>query len=52
VLTQCGWVTATKAHKTFTWAGKQRNRRVATRSLRPSRALSDGAGGTLRGPPA
>jgi hypothetical protein len=29
-----------------------RLRRVVTRSPRPSRALSDGAGGTLRGPPA
>jgi hypothetical protein len=29
----------------------QWDRRAATRSGRPSRALSDGAGGTLRGPP-
>jgi hypothetical protein len=31
--------------------GKHRDRRVVTRSRRPSRALFDGAGGTLRGPP-
>jgi hypothetical protein len=39
-------VTKTEGHRV------QRDRRVATRSLGPSRALSDGAGGTLRGPPA
>jgi hypothetical protein len=30
----------------------QRDRRVVTRMSSPSRALSDGAGGTLQGPPA
>jgi hypothetical protein len=51
MLTQCGSVTATKASSTL--RGRvQWDRRVATRSFRPSRALSDGAGGTLRGPPA
>jgi hypothetical protein len=45
------WATAGKALKVY--EGRvQRDRGVATRSRRPSRALSDGAGGTLRGPPA
>jgi hypothetical protein len=35
-----------------TLQGNKRDRRVATRSHWPSRAQSDGAGGTLRGPPA
>jgi hypothetical protein len=49
--TQSGWVTASKAI-TPKIAGKQRDRRVATGCRRPSRALSDAAGGTLRGSPA
>jgi hypothetical protein len=45
------WATAGKVTKT-NGHRVQRDRRVVARSPRPSRALSDGAGGTLRGPPA